>query len=1307
MTMNYFLDTETTGLNVDDGDRIIEIGVVEYDGMTPTGRTFHEYLNPGDRQIAAGATLVHGITNEMLKDKPSFADIADAFLDFIEGGQLIIYNAPFDGGFLVKECEACDKVPPEGNIVDAMDIARKKFPRAKLTLDAIAKRVGVDTSKRDVHGALIDADILAQTYCRLIQQDDLGMGEPTAQQAATSSAGETLERKPLLRASCSDGTHLVRAESSYTVFTSALLIPSLVEEAKRHGYASVALTDRFTTAGALTFADACRQAGIKGHIGATLDIAAAPGKPAVFYAATEKGWENLQKLVTLRNVTNQGEGLTSAQLMENAEGLVILAGGDEGPIADIYRREGYDQAKRVAIFLSKVFHDRFAFEVTRHDGPRDERAESAITVLADDLSLPIIGSLVARAPTGKSEMVEVLRSIGTGAQYQPELAWGEDLPATERLSTLFADMPEAIDNGGWLADRCDYLPKGIKPILPRFETEDGASEKDALHSMARLGLDSLLEDVPEDRHPAYNERFDYEMGLIVGQGFAGYFLIVADFIAWARKKGIPVGPGRGSGAGSIVAWALGITKLDPIKMNLLFERFINPERVSLPDFDIDFCERRREEVIRYVRGKYGDDRVVAIGAYHTFQSRMAVKDVGRILGQPHGLMDRISKALPDKGEITQEIIDSDEIRALLTTPESAEALRLGAQLYGLVRSKTRHAAGIVIADRPVEKIASLEPDPNDRQQAVTQYDMKPVEKAGLVKFDFLGLKTLTVIERARVNLQRMGIDLDPYEVELEDAKTLKALSEGRTMGVFQLEGAGITQACREIRVDKFEDIVAIVALYRPGPMEFIPLYARRKKGLEPFGTPHPLLDDVARDTYGILIYQEQVMQAAQVLAGYSLGEADILRRAMGKKIQEEMDAQRQIFIDGCFRTNGIEREQAEELFKLIERFASYGFNRSHAAAYGLLSYITAWLANNHSAAYFAAAMDGAANDTDQLVRLTQEARKRGITVLPPRIDGDADHFLPIDEKTIRWSLNAIRGIGAAAVSNLVRTFTNAAPTSLQELIDRCGEGMNRSQTVALAASGALDEVANLPRGEIIATVKQSYDGLASEAKAKRAGQISMFDDQPANLQTSKADDVPDEKEALQMERDALGITITSHPIDAYRRWMDAEGISGPTEAEPLLEHMPLRIAAQVDEMRIVKSGKGFMSLRISDAQTSIEASCDESLENAHLLQKGAIVVTQVSSYMTNGQRKYRIDTVERLLGEEDKGDAEPILVIETDENFDREELRALIAQSPEGEGRLRIIQKRNFTTTPPVVIIDETFIKRVDSVRGVKSAMLA
>jgi len=1304
MARTCIIDTETTGLNVDEGDRIIEIGIVEYIGMTPTGRTFHRYLSPGDRQIQAGAIQIHGITPDKLIGAPSFEDIFDELADFIGDAPLVIYNAPFDVGFLKGECDRANLAWIDNEVIDCLVLARKRFPGGKNTLDVVAKKLGVDTTARTLHGALVDSVILGEVYRKLVQQDDLGIEASQGPVKITTTG--SLQPKSIYKVPGLTGHHIVRAETSYTLFSSALSPASLVKEAKRHGYDSVALTDRYTIAAAMSFAEECKKNEIKGIVGVALDLANSPGKPLVFYAENQAGWSSIQKLITLQNVTNKGTGLTSAQLRQHREGLVVTGGGSDGALAEIYKRDGYEKAFLTARFLANLYPGKFAVEISRHSGASDDRVEAAMTVLAHELELPVIGSHIARAQSGHEEMVEVLRAIGSSSMYQPEFAQGEDVPTKERLERLFLDHPDALRNAGWLASKCDYLPSGAKPMLPRFETAGGEDESDALERIALEGLKDHLEGVDPAAHETYLQRFRYEMGLIAGQGFSGYFLIVADFIDWARRQGIPVGPGRGSGAGSIVAWSLGITKLDPIKMNLLFERFINPDRVSLPDFDIDFCEHRREEVIRYVREKYGHDRVVAIGAYTTFQSRMGVKDVGRILGQPHGLMERISKALPDKGDITEDVINSEEIRSLLTTPESAEALRMGALLHGLVRNKTRHPAGIVIADRPVDEIMALELDPNDPDQAVTQYDMKPVEMAGLVKFDFLGLKTLTVIERARTNLARMGIDIDPYSVPLDDQKTLTALSQGRTMGVFQLESGGITRACREIRVDNFEDIVAIVALYRPGPMEFIPLYARRKKGLEPFGTPHPLLDDVARDTYGILVYQEQVMQAAQVLAGYTLGQADLLRRAMGKKIKEEMDAQREIFIAGCEKVNNIERSRAEALFELIERFASYGFNRSHAAAYGLLSYITAYLANNYPAAYFAAAMDGASDDTEQLVRLSQEVRKRGLVLLPPCIDGDARNFLPVDNNTIRWSLSAIKGIGRAAVERMIRTFCDAPPASIDELVEKAGDGLNRAQAVALAASGALDDVCKEDRGIIIARMRQSYDGMASEAKARRAGQIGLFD---ANVEPrqERLNDIPDEREVLQMEREALGITLTSHPVDSYRRWMEAEGVAGPTEADPLLEFMPIRIAGQVDEMKILKGGRGWITLRISDAQTAIEAGCDESLDGAHVLQKGAIVVVQISGYVRAGERKLRVDSVERVLGDGDKGEAEPILVIETEDDFDRDELRRVISESPEGDGRIRIIQHKNRTTTPPVVHLDAEFIQKVDKVRGVKATVLA
>ena len=898
-------------------------------------------------------------------------------------------------------------------------------------------------------------------------------------------------------------------------------------------------------------------------------------------------------------------------------------------------------------------------------------------------------------------MVEILKAIASNGNYDPDLAQGEDFPSYDRLQRLFVGMNIAVTNAHWVFERCDFLPQEAKPMLPRYDDHSGKSENEIIETKARAALEIIIEADPEIDRARYEERFDYEMELITRLGFSGYFLIVADFIEWARMQGIPVGPGRGSGAGSIVAWVLGITQLDPIKMNLLFERFINPDRVSLPDFDIDFCERRREEVIRYVREKYGQEKVVAIGSYNSFQSRMALKDVGRILGQPHGLMDRISKALPDKGEITPEVIASPEIQSLLTTPESAEALRLGAKLHGLLRNRTRHAAGIVIADRSVSDVASLDLDPNDDRQAITQYDMKPVEKAGLVKFDFLGLKTLTVIERARVNLLQIGVDIDPYKVPLDDPATFEALSRGYTTGVFQMESEGITRACRDIRVDNFEDIVAIIALYRPGPMEFIPLYARRKKGLEPFGTPHPLLDDVARDTYGILVYQEQVMKAAQVLAGYSLGQADLLRRAMGKKIKSEMDEQKAVFIEGCIKTNNIPKNQAIALFEIIERFAMYGFNRSHAAAYGLLSYITAWLVTNHPAAYLAAAMDGATDDSDQMARFAREARKRGIKLLPPQIAGDARYFKAIDDKTIRWSIPAIKGLGESAIRHI--TSFDQPPANLAEFIEKAAGHINKSQAQAMAAAGVFDEICD--RASAVAILRQSYDALSQEAQSRKQGQAGLFDDSQAPLPVQNTE--IEMNEILELEKAALGVTLSAHPIDQYRGWMRENSILDLTTAMPLLEHMPVRIAAQVDEAKVGKGRGGWISIRLSDPQSTIMTGCEESLENAHLFQKGEVVIVQITTYQSKGEKRYQIDRIEQKLSEDDKiNDIQPTIIIDVGDGFDREKLRRLITGLPEGKSRLHIRSEYGQCTTPPIVEADQSVLDAIDELEGVRHSYI-
>lgn len=1293
MPKTYVLDTETTGLNVDQGDRIIEIGVVELEGVRRTGRTFHRYINPGDKQVAAGAARVHGLTNEMLASEKSFAEIADDFLDFVEGGDLVIFNAPFDMGFLQAELAGSNRQRLENHVIDAMLLAKKRFPRSKLTLDAVAKKLNVDTSKRDLHGALIDADILVDVYVKLTEQNELmiaGVAQAVAPSLDDSAIKPVIVHEP---ADETSGPALLRAETSYSLFSAALLPERLVSLAKEAGYETVALTDQATTAGALDFADAARAAGIKPIVGAAIPVRGRGGASIVLYARNEQGWRNLQRLVTLSNIESEGQGLSSEQLRRHTEGLAASCGGAGGILAHVLRTEGPEKAVATARFLSQTYQGAFAVEITRNGSSPDRRMEAGLLAIAHELGIPTIGNSIARAAPGEADMVEVLHAIGQSREYQPDLADEEHLRTPAELAQLFADREGTLTNNRWFAELCDFAPAAAEPMLPKIETAEG-DEAEALTAMAKEGLEEHLTRIDEDNHPDYWERFDYEIGLITKLGFSGYFLIVADFIRWARENGIPVGPGRGSGAGSIVAWSLGITKLDPLRFGLLFERFINPERVSLPDFDIDFCEHGREDVIRYVRERYGADRVVAIGTYGTFQARMAYKDAGRILGMPYGLTDQIAKALPDKGALTSEVRNLPEVAEQINSQDAEDALDIAAKLHGLVRSKSRHAAGIVIADRDVAEITALDRDPKNPDQAVTQYSMKPVEKAGLVKFDFLGLKTLTIIDRCQKNLAEQGIEIDPYAIPLDDQGTYEMLSEGHTMGVFQLEGGGITRACKEVRVDTFEDIIAIVALYRPGPMEFIPLYAARKKGIEPFGTPHPLLDEMLQDTYGIIIYQEQIMEMARIVAGYSLGEADILRRAIGKKIEKELLAQEKNFIEGCVR-QGLSEQTGAELFEFVKPFAAYGFNRSHAAAYGLLAYITAYLKRTHPAAYMAAALDGSMTDTEQLVRLAHEARRLGLEFESPALSPDCTRFTVTPEGKICWALTAARGIGQSVALSIAAAAREAPFADFRDFVSRSGQ-INKAQAEAIAASGALDGLCG-GRAAAITAARENFAAAASEARAERQGQASLFGGEPEpEIRVQEIS----EKEALLLEKSVLGLTLSGHPLDQWEKQMEAENVLLLSAAAPLLDQMPVHVACVIDEVKIGKGKSGWMTVRISDENCALTVGCAEDIENAHLLEAGALMQLRISSYTSRGEQRLRIDEVGGHLERR----STCVMDLEVDDRFRRETLRNVLADLPDGEIRIRINGAAGETfLTPPVVENTHQAIEAIRTLAGVKS----
>jgi DNA polymerase-3 subunit alpha len=714
----------------------------------------------------------------------------------------------------------------------------------------------------------------------------------------------------------------------------------------------------------------------------------------------------------------------------------------------------------------------------RHGLEAEDQIEPALIDLAYRHDLPLVATNdVHFLEAEEFEAHDTLICIADGAQVGQEsrrhLTPEHRLKSAEEMAALFADLPEAIDNTLVIARRCAFMVPSRAPILPAFPTTAGRTEVEELRAQAEAGLErrlaahvlsaGLASEEREERARPYRERLAYELQVIGDMKYPGYFLIVADFIKWAKGQGIPVGPGRGSGAGSVVAWALEITDLDPLRFGLLFERFLNPERVSMPDFDIDFCQDRRDDVIRYVRDKYGADKVAAIITFGKLQARAVLRDVGRAQGLPFGLVDRVAKLVPFNPANPPTLE-----QAMTLEPALAQAAREDEQvermidiakcLEGLPRHASTHAAGIVIGDRPLSELIPLYRDPRSAMP-VTQFNMKDVEKAGLVKFDFLGLTTLTLLRQAESLVNQRGGQLDLACLPLDDRATFDLLGRGETAGVFQLESSGMRDALRKLKPDSFEDIIAMNALYRPGPMDNIPRYINCKHGIEQPEYLHPLLEPILKETYGVIVYQEQVQQLAREIAGYSLGGADLLRRAMGKKIKSEMDAQREVFIEGAGR-RGIPQKLATTIFEQVAKFASYGFVKAHATAYALLAYQTAYLKANHPLEFFAAVMTMERANHDKLNLFRQELTRFGIPLLPPDINRSEANFSVEggpEGGAIRYALAAIRGVGVQAVEGLVSERAAGGPfADLFDLAARAGSGVNRRLLESLIKAGALD-----------------------------------------------------------------------------------------------------------------------------------------------------------------------------------------------------------------------------------------------------------
>ena len=1036
------------------------------------------------------------------------------------------------------------------------------------------------------------------------------------------------------------------------------------------GMPAVAVTDTNNMFCALEFSEGASKAGVQPIIGCQVDLCfdpAQPGEkprlpaPVVLLAQSEAGYEGLMRLNSCLYVDKGGQlaQVTLDELEANSADVICLTGGPDGPVGRLLQAGQRPKAQALMDSLSTIFGDRLYVELQRHPGeggqPEAERlTEQGFVEMAYAMDLPLVATNDVYFP--KSDMYEAhdaLICIAEGAYVDQQearrrLTAQHYFKSPDEMATLFADLPEALENTVEIAKRCAFKAYKRDPILPKFADDEVAE----LRRMANEGLQTRLAVIPHAvTVEEYQERLDFELGIIEGMGFPGYFLIVADFIQWSKDNGVAVGPGRGSGAGSLVAYALTITDLDPLRYGLLFERFLNPERVSMPDFDIDFCMDRREEVIRYVQEKYGRDKVGQIITFGALLSKAAVRDVGRVLQMPYGQVDRLSKMIPVEGvkpvSIEKALADEPRLREEARAEEVVDRLlTYGQQVEGLLRNASTHAAGVVIGDRPLDALVPLYQDPRSDMPA-TQFNMKWVEQAGLVKFDFLGLKTLTVIENAVDLIKSAGRDLhiaadgtELYEpaagtvnqinaIPLDDEASYKLYASGKTVAVFQVESSGMIDALKRMKPTCIEDIVALVALYRPGPMENIPKYCEVKNGLSERDFLHPTVDHILDETQGIIVYQEQVMEIARQMAGYSLGGADLLRRAMGKKIQEAMDAEKPKFLKGS-ADNGVDTAKAEETWALLDKFANYGFNKSHAAAYAVVSYQTAWLKANHPVEFMAGVMNCDLHLTEKLAVYFNDVRKTlALPYTPPCVNRSEATF-DVHEGALVYALGALKNVGVEAMRLVTEGRGDKPFATLFDFARRVDlKRVGKRPLEMLARAGAFDMLDPNRR-----RVFESLDALSAYSAAifdqKASNQVSLFGEAGDDLpepRLSPADDwLPAER--LAEEFAAIGFYLSGHPLDDYMGPLKRTGVKtldDLTEEAGRKGAMVGKLAGTVSGRQERKSARGnrFAFVQLSDPTGAYEVTMfSDTLETAREhLESGSKVVVQVEATMEADQLK--------------------------------------------------------------------------------------
>ena len=1047
----------------------------------------------------------------------------------------------------------------------------------------------------------------------------------------------------------------LRCLSSYSLSESTLKIQKLVQVAKKNNMPALAITDNNNMFGVFEFAQECIKNNIQPIIGTSINLVDVQSKNKVsqlsFLVKNERGYKNLIHLSSL-SYLNKGSdvGISISDLEGYSDGLFCFLGGEFNPLLILHNqnKKNDDLIKK----LQQLFKNNLFLELQRISDSELDAFEDQLINISNEFNIPLIGT--NNIKFGEEDdfqahdallCVAQKTTINSGSRKTSnnQIAF----KSSQQMIELFSDVPEIVENNFNISISCSYYPKEVLPKLPKFKNALNLSEKELLVKLSNSGLEKRLKENNIKENKKYQDRLNYEIDIINKMGFAGYFLIVADFVNWAKDNDIPVGPGRGSGAGSVAAWSLGITDLDPIQYSLLFERFLNPERVSMPDFDIDFCQIRRDEVIEYVNKKYGSDSVAHIITFGTLASRAAVRDIGRVLEVPYGEVDSFAKLIPfNPGSpltLAESIKSEKSLRDIIETDDTlSNVVDISLKLEGVHRHASTHAAGVVIGDTNLSNIVPLYKDPNTETNA-TQFSMKYVEKAGLVKFDFLGLTTLSIINECVSLIKKDFSNFSLHDIPLNDAKTFQQLSRGNAVGVFQLESNGMSSVLKQLQPDKFEEIIAVVALFRPGPMDNIPSFCNRKHGREEINYIHPMLKDVLKETYGIIVYQEQVMEIAQVLSNYSLGEADLLRRAMGKKIQKEMDDQKNRFIEGALK-NKINEKEASKIFDLVDKFAGYGFNKSHAAGYALISYQTAYLKANFPHEFMTATLNFSIDRTDKIISLKQELEKLEIPFLKPDINFSEEKFIiekTKSKKSIRFGLSAIKGVGAKSIKSVVsERKKNGKFSSVVDFLKKVeAEVINKRQLEKLIQSGSFDSLEK-NRSKLFFNVPQFVNLFGSNNN--QINQNLLFEEQEISFEDKNLfnQQIPEwnSNETLKNELEVVGFYFSDHPLKHYpQKFFNLLNISSFNDIDLDQNSKKLRLCGSVLDIkeRSNKDGRKYAFITVSEVNSQYELSIfSENLNKyRHLLKEGNLLIFDIDIIINNNDPRLVIRNIKKLESE--------------------------------------------------------------------------